>query len=351
MSDVRLSQDEKVSIILLCGHLSTRAAADKFNADNPGRNVNQSTVSRLLQKFKTSGSVHDLHRSGRPSSVTNDGTATAVVGKLVISPKKSIRKLSQECGISRGSIHRILQKHKFHPYKVQLVQELHEDDADRRMEFCDWMLQQPISFIESVMFSDEAMFYLSAHVNRHNYRYWCDTNPHWMDDSNIQNSPRVMVWAAIWRNRLIGPFFFDENVTKDSYLSMLKNFLEPFLNELPLHERQQLWFQQDGAPPHFGLNVRNFLDTTFPRQWIGRRGAVEWPPRSPDLTPLDFFLWGHLKSVVFTTRPRTLDDLKSSITNEMAKIHTSVIQRTLESVLHRCRKCIEQNGGQFEHLL
>ena len=205
--------------------------------------------------------------------------------------------------------------------------------------------------LQSLMFSDEAMFYLSSHVNRHNSRYWCDTNPHWMEDSNMQNAPRIMVWAAIWGNRIIGPFFFEEHVTKDSYLSLLQNFLEPILNELPLQERQQIWFQQDGAPPHFGLNVRSFLDTAFPRQWIGRRGAVEWPPRSPDLTPLDFFLWGHLKSVVFTTRPRTLDDLKNRISNEMAKIDASVIQRAQESVLHRCRKCIEQNGGQFEHLL
>ena len=193
---------------------------------------------------------------------------------------------------------------------MHLVQELHADDADRRMEFCEWMLQQPTSFTKSVMFSDEAMFYyLSSHVNRHNSRYWCDTNPHWMEDSNMQNAPWIMVWAAIWGHR------------------------------------------KDGAPPHFGLNVRSFLDTAFPRQWIGRRGAVEWPPRSPDLTPLDFFLWGHLKSVVFTTRPRTLDDLKNRKSNEMAKIDASVIQRAQESVLHRCRKCIEQNGGQFEHLL
>ena len=83
-----------------------------------------------------------------------------------MSPKKSIRKLSQECGVSRASVHRILQRHNFHPYKVHLVQELHADDADRRMEFCEWMLQQPTSLTKSVMFSDEAMFYLSSHVNR-----------------------------------------------------------------------------------------------------------------------------------------------------------------------------------------
>lgn len=351
MADGRLTKDEKVTIILLSGHLSTREVAERFNDDHPGRNINHSTVTRLIQKFKESGSVHDLPRSGRPATATDVKTATSVVGTLLISLKKSIRKLSQECGLSRASVHRILKRHKFHPYKVQLVQELHEEDKDRRMEFCEWMLQNPDNFIQSVMFSDEAMFYLSSHVNRHNYRYWSDTNPHWTDACNMQNAPRIMVWAAIWKNRIIGPFFFEEHVTKDSYLSMLREFLVPILEDLPLNERRQLWFQQDGAPPHFGVCVRNFLDAAFPGQWIGRRGAVEWPPRSPDLSPLDFFLWGHLKSVVFNSRPRTLDDLKTRITNEIEKIETDVIRRVQESVLQRCRMCLEQDGDQFEQFL
>ena len=51
------------------------------------------------------------------------------------------------------------------------------------------------------------------------------------------------------------------------------------------------YFQQDGIPPHFHVNVRNFLDHTFNQRWIGWRGsAMEFPPRSPDLTPLDYFL-------------------------------------------------------------
>ncbi|GBL92675.1 hypothetical protein AVEN_119075-1 [Araneus ventricosus] len=50
-------------------------------------------------------------------------------------------------------------------------------------------------------------------------------------------------------------------------------------------------FQQDGAPPHYGNIVREFLDTTFPQRWIGRGAVMAWPPRSPDITPLDFYLW------------------------------------------------------------
>jgi len=61
----KLSKHDKVCIILLCGHLSTHAVADKFNMDHPNQSVNQSTVCRLLQKFKDTGSVDDKSRSGR----------------------------------------------------------------------------------------------------------------------------------------------------------------------------------------------------------------------------------------------------------------------------------------------
>ncbi|CAF2134202.1 unnamed protein product, partial [Rotaria magnacalcarata] len=42
---------------------------------------------------------------------------------------------------------------------------------------------------------------------------------------------------------------------------------------------QTMIWQQDGAPPHYGQIVRDYLDDTF-LHWIGRRGTIEWPPRS-----------------------------------------------------------------------
>jgi hypothetical protein len=53
-----------------------------------------------------------------------------------------------------------------------------------------------------------------------------------------------------------------------------------------------LILMQDGAPPHFALDVRDWLDRRFSGRWLCRRGPHEWPARSPDLTPCDFFLWG-----------------------------------------------------------
>jgi hypothetical protein len=60
----------------------------------------------------------------------------------------------------------------------------------------------------------------------------------------------------------------------------------------PQLEEFQPWavLRQDGAPPNWGLLVRQFLDATFPNRWIGRDGPTPWPPRSSDITPLDSFI-------------------------------------------------------------
>jgi hypothetical protein len=70
---------------------------------------------------------------------------------------------------------------------------------------------------------------------------------------------------------------------------MLGEFLTPILEE---KSPDDMLIQQDGTPSHFHKEVTDFLHRKFPEKWIGRGGPVNWPPRSPDLTPLDFFLLG-----------------------------------------------------------
>jgi hypothetical protein len=96
-----------------------------------------------------------------------------------------------------------------------------------------------------------------------------------------------------------------------------------------------IWFQQDRAPPHYGVNVRRFLDNQLERRWIGRRGPMEWPPRSPDLTPLDFFLWGHLKNRVYINRLNNLQDLMERIRHEMILISPQIIENSVNQVYYR----------------
>ncbi|CAF4230737.1 unnamed protein product, partial [Rotaria sordida] len=188
------------------------------------------------------------------------------------------------------------------PYKPRLLQALNEDDPDRRLEFSQWVLdsirEDPI-ILDRILWTDEAIFQTNGRVNRHNCVYWSDTNPHFIIEQEL-NVPRVIVWGGIWSNGVVGPFFFEDNVTSQTYLQMLKNHIIPQLEEQPTF--QTMIWQQDGAPPHYGQAVRDYLDDTF-SEWIGRRGTVEWPPRSPDLTPCDFSLWGVIKDHVYAQKP------------------------------------------------
>jgi len=105
---------------------------------------------------------------------------------------------------------------------------------------------------------------------------------------------------------------------------MLELYVAPQLEEF------QPWiiFQQDGAPPHWGSHVRRFLDATFPNWWIGRDGPTTWPPRSPDITPLDFLLWRYVKDKVFSTPVPDITNLKARITDAFATITEDVLENT-----------------------
>ena len=137
-------------------------------------------------------------------------------------------------------------------------------------------------------FSNEATFHVSGKVNKHNIRIWGSQNPCKVLERE-RDSPKINVWCGLMHNQIIGPFIFAEStITANIYLDMLKHYVVPQLEEF----QPRVVFQQDGAPPHWGLIVRDFLNETFPNRWIGRNCPTPWPPRSPDITPLDFFLWG-----------------------------------------------------------
>jgi hypothetical protein len=89
----------------------------------------------------------------------------------------------------------------------------------------------------------------------------------------------------------------ETTITGIVYLYMLQQFLVPQLDEDDQEGR--IHFQQDGAPPHYLEEVREYLNTRFPGPWIGRAALIPWPPRSSDLTPLVLFLWGFVKDRVF----------------------------------------------------
>ncbi|GFX45676.1 SCAN domain-containing protein 3 [Trichonephila clavipes] len=180
---------------------------------------------------------------------------------------------------------------------------------------------------------DKVHFWLNGYVKKQNCRIWSEANPQVYVETPL-HPEELTVLCALWAGGIIGPYFFknDEghNVTVngDRYRAMITNFFIPELNN---HDVQELWFQQDGAICHTARATIDLLKDTFGYHLISRFGPVNWPPRSCDLTPLDYFLWGYVKSLVYADKPQTLDYLEDNIRRVIADIRPQMLEKVIEN--------------------
>jgi hypothetical protein len=146
------------------------------------------------------------------------------------------------------------------------------------------------------LITDETNFYVCGNVNSKNCHYWATEIPRDIHQKTL-HSEKVIIWCGVASFVVIGPYFCEDvagkAVTANSarYSEMLCTFLEPELQRLGV-KNQTLWSQQDGATAHTARTAMRVLNKMFPARMISRRGNIEWPARSPDLSACDFFLWG-----------------------------------------------------------
>jgi hypothetical protein len=120
--------------------------------------------------------------------------------------------------------------------------------------------------------------------------------------------------------------------------------LPVLVEDVPLAVRRDMCFQH---PANFSAQTQKHLNTQPPDMWLGCGGPVSWPTRSPDLNPLDFFLWGHLKEIIYSYPPTALEDLSAKFHSAVANID----RRAQVSIPRRAVACRQKYGGHFEHLL
>lgn len=211
MGDVRLSFEERKQVIKWYWKFENvnevqRQWRREYDTEPPSR----LTITRIRDKFEVHGTVCGVHKghSGRPRTATSDESSTAVLGLFQRSPNKSSRQGARESDVSASSVLRILKRGKYRVYIPRLVQQLNDDDPDRRLQFCEWIQEMVIrkpGFMGSIIWSDEAQFKLNGTVNRHNCVYWGEENPHITIEKAV-NLPGVNVWCGLSSRGLIGPF-------------------------------------------------------------------------------------------------------------------------------------------------
>ena len=115
-------------------------------------------------------------------------------------------------------------------YKYTFVQQLTEDDPDRRLEFCNWILSHPERWCRRIVYSDESMFFLNGQVNKHNLFYYL-TKMSIVSRKRRLKSAGIIVWAAVSYDGDIVFDVSDHTMTKERYVTILQDIVSPFLSE------------------------------------------------------------------------------------------------------------------------
>lgn len=309
---------------------------------------------RLHTSLLDNGVVPGLSR--REVGLVDRGREEVILQELRRNPTTSQRRMERRTGIPRSSIQRIIRANDLHPYHYQKVQALKPADYPRRVAFCRAILtrnREDQNFFDSILWTDESRFERFGLFNTHNSHYYSIVNPHLVRESNFQERYSVNLWSGIINKEFVGPFELPSRLNADVYLNFLQNELPNLLSDIPSNVRERMWLQHDGATCHFARSVREHLDASYPERWIGRGGPIPWPPRSPDLNPIDFFVWGYFKDIVYARESTSEQELRQTIQVAITKIRENrqTFNRLKRNFLRRCRLCIANQGRHFENLL
>ncbi|GFW34592.1 uncharacterized protein TNCV_952201 [Trichonephila clavipes] len=210
---------------------------------------------------------------------------------------------------------------------------IHQNDHQVWRRFVEWA-QNEIAvvpdFHKRILFSDEAHFWLNGYVNKQNCRIWSEANPQVYVETPL-HPEKLTVWCVLWAGGIIASYFFK--------------------NDEGHNDVQELWFQQDGATCHTARATIDLLKDTFGDHLISRFGPVNSPPRSCDLTPLDYFLWGYVKSLVYADKPQTLDHLEDNIRRVIADIRPQMLEKVIENWTSRLDNIRASRGSPMPEII
>lgn len=303
-------------------------------------------IIRLINKFEISGNI-DLAYI-RKINNKRSSNLNVVENHFTDNASTSIRIAANTLNMSSSTIHKILRKNlKFKPYRTQTVQLLSNNAKIKRLNFANTF---DVSTLTNIWFSDESYFYLNPKASR-NSMVWSKTKPL---DNFVQkpsHSSKILVWMAIschgifWRP-------VEGTMNTERYSSLLREHFIPYLTSRNLLDESI--FMQDGAPCHTSKKAMLLLNEHFKDRVISTRYpekfnmGIEWPPYSPDLTPLDFCVWAVLKARIAKIKPKSLYELHCALLTEVGQLTQEFVTKTILNIIPRLEALKKNHGAHFE---
>ncbi|GFX20723.1 uncharacterized protein TNCV_77801 [Trichonephila clavipes] len=323
--------------------------------------LTNAAVARMISKFEATGCLDDRPLSGRPSTRRNAAETVKdemeTVAGSSMHGEVSARTVARRTGIPYTTVWLALRRTlRCYPYKIHRHHELLPGDSvNRRATYRVFQkMAEDDDWLSNLLWTGEAHFTLRGSV----CRIWATENPRTVVKTPLHDE-KVTVWVGFTTSTVIGPFFFEEmrdsgfvtaTVTGERYADMLQNRIIPSLADK--HLLELTIFMQDGAPPHIARRVKDLLRRSFgDDRVLSRHFHHAWPPRSPDLSPCDYWLWGYLKSEVYRDRPTSLGMLKDNIRLQCLTITPDMLYSAVHNIITRLQLLLRNDGEHIEHFL
>ncbi|KFM73360.1 Transposable element Tc1 transposase, partial [Stegodyphus mimosarum] len=342
-------------------------------------NISRQTVSKLWKQFQNDGSVVRRPGQGRKRMTTaSEDRYLALTARR--NRKATARQLSSELAAatgtvaSRQTIYRRLNEKGLYARKPRVCVLLSSQKKKDRFNWCkehqNWTEHQ----WSHVLFTDESRFSLTGDSKR--VYIWRESGTR-NDPSNIVERDRfgsggVMVWGR-WTGAYGPNFLFMDDNARPHRANLVDEFLEsedikriPWPPNSPdLNPIENLWDylgraiarihpppRDDGAPPHIARRVKDLLRASFgDDRVLSRHFRHAWPPRSPDLSPCDYWLWGYLKSQVYCDRPTSQGMLKDNIRRQCLTITPDMLCSAVRNINPRLQLLLRNDVEHIEHFL
>ena len=190
-------------------------------------------------------------------------------------------------------------------------------------------------------------------MNNHNNVFWGDAPPEEVTDKQLKG-PKVTAFVAYNARRgLLGPYWFEERgrtvtITANRYCEIIRQFHADLNRILTPGQFRLAWFMQDGTSPHTAHETISYLQELFGNRLLCLGTRYEWSPHSPDLNPLDFWLWGAAKGSIYANKPDTLAQLKRNVRNYIQQVPIDILTKVGQNFGMRIKACFNRGGDHIE---
>ena len=302
-------------------------------------NMSKAVISRLITKYKATGTVDTEHKGGRPRKTTEQ-TDRKIVRHVKKNPFASARETIRELqlDISENTVRRRLDHAGLHSYRAAKKPFISAKNRKARLEFAKTHKNWTIDQWKRVLWSDESKFNLRGSDGKKTVRRPTGKrlDPRFTVGTVKHGGGKgLMVWGCFSGFSGLGPLHrIDKIMDQFIYKSIMEDQMLPFAEDnMPLR-----WtFQQDNDPKHTSKLVKNWFTTK-------QINVMKWPAQSPDLNPIEN-LWKQVDDLVRLRGTfKNADELHQEIQVAWSQISQAKIDKLIESMPRRCQEVIKNNG-------